>query len=149
MELQDTVNGVLGRKGGEIWSVPPDATVYEAVEIMAREEIGALLVIAAGTLLGIVSERDYARKIILKGRSSRETRVEDIMTSPPIAVTPRQTVTECMRIMTERRLRHLPVVEDGRVLGIVSIGDLVNWIIGKQEETIHQLHHYIAGGYPG
>lgn len=149
MELQDTVSDLLSHKSGELRSIAPGETVYEAVELMARNEIGALLVIAADTLLGIVSERDYARKIILKGRSSKETLVEDIMMSPPVSVTPRHTVSECMRIMTAEKLRHLPVVENGRAVGIVSIGDLVNWIIRKQEETIHQLHHYIAGNYPG
>ena len=146
MEVHDSVSAILKSKGGEIWTVAPDATVYEALELMASKQIGALLVLEGRTLAGVLSERDYARKIILKGRSSRETKVREIMNSPPITVPPECSVNEAMRLMTEHRIRHLPVVPDGGSLaGLVSIGDLVKWIITSQEETIQQLHSYIAG----
>jgi CBS domain-containing protein len=149
MNLHDPVRSVLQHKGREIFSIHPDASVFEAIETMANRGVGALLVMSSGRLAGLVSERDYARKVILKGKSSRDTRVDEIMTGPPVTVTPGQTVDECMRLMTEHRIRHLPVVENEWVLGIVSIGDLVNWIISAQEHAINQLHSYIAGNYPG
>jgi CBS domain-containing protein len=145
MEIYDTIRDVLNRKGREIFSIPPDASVYHAIEMMADRHVGALLVIAGGRLTGIVSERDYARKVVLKGKSSKETRVEEIMTWPVISVEPRRTVDECMKIMTNSRIRHLPVVENEQVVGIVSIGDLVNWIISAQDHTIQQLQDYITG----
>ncbi len=149
MHLTDTVVDVLSRKGGEVWTIEPDASVYDALEIMAEKEIGALLVISDSVLIGLLSERDYARKVILKGKSSKETSVRDIMTSPPVTIPGTTRVSECLSIMTERRIRHLPVVEHGYFLGVVSIGDMVNWIISRQEQEIEHLHHYIAGGYPG
>lgn len=148
MQVSDTVRTVLQHKGHDIWSVGPGTSVYDAVEMMSNRDIGALLVMEAGRLAGLFSERDYARKIILHGRSSRETRVEEVMTSPVITVNPDDTVDACMRTMTNHRIRHLPVLDGDRVMGVVSIGDLVNWIITAQEETIGHLHSYIAGDYP-
>jgi CBS domain-containing protein len=148
MEVFGKISDVLRDKGYEIWSVGPSALVYDAIAMMADKHVGALLVISEGKLVGIVSERDYARKVILQGKSSKETRVQDIMTSPVIFATPRHTINECMKVMTENRIRHLPVMEDDKVVGIVSLGDLVNWIISAQEEAIHHLENYICGKYP-
>jgi CBS domain-containing protein len=145
MEIAGKVGTLLRNKTGAIWSLDPSASVYEAIRIMAEKEIGALLVMQGEKLVGIVSERDYARKIVLQGRSSHDTPVADIMTSPVITVSPGDTVGECMRIVTERRIRHLPVVEGERVTGIVSIGDLVNWVVSEQQETIRHLEAWIAG----
>lgn len=149
MNLVDTVRLVLKQKGQNVWSVSPEACVYDAIEIMAEKHAGALMVVFENTLVGVVSERDYARKVILQGKSSKQTQVKEIMTSPAIFMTPDQTVEDGMRIMTEKHIRHLPVVEDGILLGVVSIGDLVKWMISAQQHTISQLHSYIASQYPG
>jgi CBS domain-containing protein len=144
-ELTTPISAVMKRKTGEVWSVRPDASVYRAIEMMAEKQVGALLVIVQGELLGIISERDYARKVILKGRSSKETAVSEIMSSPVIFVSALHTVGDCMRIITENRIRHLPVVQNGAVVGLISIGDLVNWIVTEQQETIRHLEAYISG----
>jgi len=149
MKLLDTVGTILKRKGREVFSIAPDASVYEAIEMLADKHVGALLVISEGKLAGVISERDYARKVILKGRASKETRVEEIMTGEVITVTPEHRVDECMELMTENRIRHLPVLESEKVAGMISIGDVVKWIISAQEETIDHLEGYITGKYPG
>jgi CBS domain-containing protein len=149
MKSSDTIASVLAAKTREVWSIPPTETVYRAIEMMADRGIGALLVMAEGRLLGIISERDYARKVILKDRSSRQCLVQDIMTSPVVTVSADHSVDRCMEIMTAKRVRHLPVIEGGEVAGIVTIGDLVKWIITSHEKTIGHLQAYISGSYPG
>ena len=138
-----TVRQLLARKDRAIFSIEPGAPVLEAIRAMAAHHVGALLVMTGATLAGIVSERDYARKVILMGRSSADTPVRDIMSSPVITVTPEHTVQECMQIMTERRVRHLPVTEAGAVTGMISIGDLVKAVIAEQQQQIEQLESYI------
>jgi CBS domain-containing protein len=145
MELTGKIGALIEKKGARVWSLAPTATIYDALTMMAEKGVGALLIVDEGKLLGILSERDYARKVLLKGRSEKETAVTEIMSSPVVSVHPSQTVEECMHIVTDRRIRHLPVMEDGRIVGIVSIGDLVNWVITAQRETIHHLEAYIAG----
>jgi CBS domain-containing protein len=149
MKLVDTIGMVLKQKGQDVWSLDPEASVYDAIEMMADKHVGALLVMSEARLLGIISERDYARKVILQGKSSKQTQVKEIMTSPVVVVRQEHTVEDCMRLMTDNHIRHLPVVEQEKVLGIVSIGDLVKWIVSAQEATIHHLRHFIAGKYPG
>ena len=149
--LPDAVSSVIRRKSGDrkVLSIVPDASVYDAIALMAENSIGALLVVSNGKLVGIMSERDYARKVVLQSRSSKDTRVSDIMTSPVITVSPAHTVEECMRLMTDARIRHLPVVEGAAIVGIVSIGDLVRSVITVQGETIQYLQQYINGQYQG
>ncbi|HEX5235340.1 MAG TPA: CBS domain-containing protein [Silvibacterium sp.] len=144
MELTGKIGSLLEKKTGPVWSLTPAATAYDAIAVMAEKQVGALPILEGEILLGIVSERDYARKVILKGKSSRETPVTEIMSAPVLTVTPSHTVEECMRIVTERRIRHLPVVDNGRIVGIVSVGDLVKWTITAQQETISSLEAYIG-----
>ncbi len=139
------VKDILESAGGEIWSVRSEQSVLDAVRLMAEKGIGAVLVIDDGRLSGIFSERDYARKVILEDRASHNTPVSDIMTRDPVTTTRAASVAECLSLMTDKRFRHLPVVEDGRVIGIISIGDLVKMVIAEQQYTIDQLEHYIAG----
>jgi CBS domain-containing protein len=140
-----SVTQILRQKGRQVWSTRPDATVYEALQLMAEKDIGALLVLESGKLAGIFSERDYARKVILLGRSSKDTKVRDIMTERVYYVRPDWTTEDCMALMTEKHFRHLPVLEGDKVIGIISIGDVVKALITKQEFVIEQLEHYITG----
>lgn len=149
MSPSDRIQALLDQKRREVWSVPPDITVYDAIATMSERHIGALPVVRDGQLVGMVSERDYARKVILQGRSSKDTRVSEIMTTHVITVTPTHTVEDGMRMMTDHRVRHLPVLSQSRLAGIVSIGDLVNWVISAHKEEIQHLKTYIAAGYPG
>lgn len=139
------VKHLLDNKGRHVISVAPDASVLDAIKIMADKGIGSLVVMEDDKLLGIMSERDYARKVIIKGRASESTRVAEIMTADVVTTSSSQTVNECMNLMTERKIRHLPVVEDNQVIGMISIGDLVEAIISDQQEEIEQLEHYISG----
>lgn len=149
MKASNTIGAVLkGKEGNKVLSIAPDDSVYEAIEKMAEYDIGALMVIANQRLVGILSERDYTRKGILMGHPSRETRVGQIMTTPVMTVTPQHSVDECMAMMTEHRIRHLPVLQGETVVGMISIGDLVKWVITGHEETIQALQGYITGGYP-
>jgi CBS domain-containing protein len=149
MRVLDPVSCVLRKKGSDVWSVHPDATVYDAMKLMADKNVGSVLVIDKdGQLVGSLSERDYARKIILLGRTSKDTFVREIMTEPLITIRPDCSVDEAMRLITTSRLRHLPVVLDGNIHGVISIGDLVQWISFAQDQTIEQLEHYIEGKYP-
>lgn len=140
-----TMRHLLEEKGHAVWSVGPDDTVLDAIKIMALKDVGALLVIEAGKPVGIFTERDYARNVFLQGKTSPGTPVRDAMGAPVICVSPEKTVDECMAIMTKKRIRHLPVMEDDELLGIISIGDLVKSIIEDQQHTIEQLEHYIHG----
>ena len=144
--METTVRQLVNRKGNAVWSTQSDATVFEALSLMAEKGVGALLVFEYNNLVGIFSERDYARKVILKGRSSSNTAVGEIMTQKVLVVYPNQTMNDCMALMTEKHIRHLPVMQDGSVIGIISIGDVVKEIISEQEFVINQLEHYITGG---
>ncbi len=145
MDISGNVGSVLNQKVTSLWSIEPTLTVYEAIEMMAAKGVGALPVMHEGRLMGMISERDYTRKVILKGKSSRSTPVSEIMTAEPIVASPSDSVVECMAIMTERRIRHLPVLQDGAIIGIISIGDLVKWIMSAQTATIDQLTKYMYG----
>lgn len=146
METSRTVQQVLLKKGGRTWTVAPDASVFEALQQMAEKNVGALVVTEGSEVTGVFSERDYARKIILVGKSSKDTSVADIMTTPVVSVSPKQTLEECMRLMTDERIRHLPVLDDGRLIGVISIGDVVKEIISEQAHMIEQLQNYVSGG---
>ena len=141
-----TVRQLLQAKGRDVWSIAPDAWVFDALKLMAEKGIGALLVLEGETLVGILSERDYARKVILKDKSPMDTPVKEIMTQQVVTVSPEQSIQECMGLMTNKRVRHLPVLEDDRLAGIISIGDVVKAIISQQEFMIEQLERYIEGG---
>ena len=142
--ITGSINDILLQKSEQLWSISPDATVFEAIQLMADHNIGAVLVMQGDALIGVLTERDYTRKVMLKGKSSRDTRVREVLTAP-LVVRRADRVEDCMKLMTSQRVRHLPVVEGERVIGIVSIGDLVNWTIGAQHVTISQLEGYISG----
>ena len=149
MPVNDSVAAILKQKGSRVWTIPGDATVFEAIQLMAARNIGALVVVSDGKLEGIFSERDYTRKVALHGKSSKETLVSDVLSQPLLVATPESTIEECMRVMTGNRVRHLPVIEGDTLVGLISIGDLVNWIISVQSVEILQLQNYISGQYPG
>jgi CBS domain-containing protein len=150
MEIHGTVRDILQNKGGEVWTTTPETTVYEAIRLMGEKNIGALIVVERGEVVGVVSERDYSRKVVLRGRTSRDTLVGDIVASPAIPVRRKDSIEKCMQLMTSNRIRHLPVVtEDNRPIGLISMGDLVNWVMQSQRHTILQLQGYISGEYPG
>jgi len=148
MNVTGTIEAILNqKKKGEVWSIGPDATVYDAIAMMADRNVGALLVVDNGQLVGIISERDYTRKVMLRGKRSRETTVREIMSTQLTTVPPREGVDDCLRFMTEKRVRHLPVVAAGEICGVISIGDLVKHVISVQGATLDQLERYISGGY--
>jgi CBS domain-containing protein len=149
MDVSGTIDAILGQKGSEIFSVSPDATVFEAIELMANKNVGALLVLGDGRLLGMISERDYTRKVMLRGKRSRETQVREIMSSDLTIATSREPIENCLRTMTDKRIRHLPVVDGETLRGVISIGDLVKWVIASQSAAIAHLESYISGGYSG
>jgi len=148
MEITTPVGAILDRKGRQLWFIEATATVYEAISLMAEKNVGALPVMEGSRLLGMISERDYTRKVILQGRVSRETRVADIMTKNVLTVGGNDSVVDCLAIMTKNHVRHLPVMDGDRLTGLVSIGDLVNWIILAQSNAIEDLHRYVTGAYP-
>ena len=151
MEIHGTVYDILHNKAGEIWTTTLDESVYDAIRRMGERNIGALVAVENGEVVGVLSERDYSRKVVLQGRTSRDTRVGDIITRPAITIRSKDGIARCMELMTGNRIRHLPVVDEGRLVGLVSIGDLVSWVMNAQRHTIAQLHGYIsgAGEYPG
>lgn len=149
MDVSGTIDAILGQKNREVHSISPEATVFEAVEMMASRNVGALLVVRDQRLVGMVSERDYTRKVMLHGKRSRETRVEEIMSTDLTVTHPHDPVETCLRLMTDKRIRHLPVMDGDTVTGIISIGDLVKWVISVQSATIQHLENYISGGYSG
>jgi len=148
VEVTGTVSAILALKGPVIWSIAPEATVFEAIQLMAEKNIGALPVVHGSELTGIISERDYTRKVILQGKSSKETSVREIMTRQLVTAKPDDSVAECMRLMTEKRVRHLPILDGTRMIGILSIGDLVSWLISAQQAAIDNLERFITGNYP-
>ncbi len=147
--MQGTVDAILKQKGSRVWTIPGDVSVFEAIQLMAARNIGALVVVSNDKLEGIFTERDYTRKVALYGKSSKDTLVSDIITHQLCVAAPDSTIEECMRLMTTNRVRHLPVLSGEQLIGLVSIGDLVNWIITSQRVEIDQLQNYITGQYPG
>src|SRR5438309_1748688 len=145
MNISGTIGAILNQKGRQVYSISPDATVFEAIQFMAEKNVGALLVMSGEKLVGVISERDYTRKVALRGKSSRETKVVEIISSPVVSAMPAHSVEDCMRLMTSNRVRHLPVLEGEKLVGVVSIGDLVNWTISAQDAAIEQLKSYITG----
>jgi CBS domain-containing protein len=148
MEIAGSISAILAHKGSAVWSIAPNTMVFDAIQLMADKNVGALPVVENGRLVGIISERDYTRKVILKGKSSKETPVRDIMTLEIVTAHPGDSITECMHVMTEKRIRHLPVMEGAKMVGLVSIGDLVRRTISAQTATIDNLEKYITGDYP-
>ncbi len=149
MEINGTVYDILHNKSGEICTTSPEDTVYDAIRQMGEKNIGALVVMENGQVVGVLSERDYSRKVVLQGRTSRDTCVGEIIVRPAVTVRSRDGIEVCMQLMTGNRIRHLPVVDDGRLVGLISMGDLVNWVMQSQRHTIQQLQGYISGDYPG
>ena len=149
MEIAGSVGAILAHKGSAVWSIAPNSMVFDAIQLMADKNVGALPVVDNGQLVGMISERDYTRKVALKGRSSKDTPVREIMTPEPVTVNATDSVSECMRMMTDSRIRHLPVMEGKKMVGLISIGDLVRGIISAQTATIEALEKYITGDYPG
>jgi CBS domain-containing protein len=149
MEINGTVYDILHNKGGEIWTTKPEDSVYDAIRLMGEKNIGALVALENGDVIGVLSERDYSRKVVLQGRTSRDTRVGEIISRPAITVCSKDGIETCMELMTCNRIRHLPVVDDGHVVGLISMGDLVRWVMLSQRHTIQQLQCYISGDYPG
>jgi len=147
MEITGTVDAILKSKGNAVWSVTPDTMVFDAIKLLADKNVGALMVMDGEALVGVFSERDYTRKVALLGKNSKQTRVQEIITGKIVSVEPGTTVDACLHLMIEHRVRHLPVLVGGRLVGVLSIGDLVNWIITAQRATINQLQDYIAGAY--
>jgi CBS domain-containing protein len=147
MDVTGTIEGILNQKSRDVWSVSPDATVYDAIAMMADKNVGALLVVENGQLVGIISERDYTRKVMLRGKRSREALVREIMSTELTTVPPKEGVDDCLRFMTEKRVRHLPVVSEGEIRGVISIGDLVKYVISAQSAALDHLERYISGGY--
>jgi len=148
MKVSGTIGNILQLKGRNVWSIPSDATVLEAIQLLADKNVGVLMVMSGEKVVGVFSERDYTRKVTLKGRSAHDTKVGEITTALVVSVTESQSVDECMRLMTDHRVRHLPVLEGGKLVGIVSIGDLVNWTISAQSVALEQMEQYITGGFP-
>jgi CBS domain-containing protein len=149
MQTHGTVYDILHRKSGRIWTTNPSATVFDALHLMGEKNIGALVALECEVVVGVFSERDYSRKVVLQGRTSRDTQVGEILSRPVITVESRDSIERCMQLMTVNRIRHLPVVDDATLVGMISMGDLVNHIMQAQDQTIQQLHGYITGDYPG
>lgn len=149
MDVSGHIGAILSQKSGEIFSVSPDAFVYDAIEMMDQKNVGALLVMEGDKLVGMISERDYTRKVVLRGKRSRETKVSEIMSADLTVTHPNEGVDKCLRLMTDKRFRHLPVLDGEKVIGIISIGDLVKWVIATQSAAIAHLENYIHGGFTG